>query len=332
DEPVSATPEPTAEPTPVSTPTPSQEIIVAQESSRGDAVTQIQTWLIALGYLNDVADGIYGSNTAEAVKTFQSDNGIDITGSVSEALFATLREMAEQNDESDDQTDEPAPTPTPSVNDNVVIAQTSSRGDIVTDIQTRLIRLGYLEGVADGIYGQQTSQAVSRFQRALGLNETGRVTQGLYNQMLSLTRRGSIVGFDSFLAVFNEAQKNVGVNMQLQSPEIPAAGGTVTYRLDQYTTLIIVVDGSRAVKTVTINGTPDGFAEGDLSILNACQSALVSTGAVAQPIEGRRFLEQIGAYDDALKEQGEGSSIIDDIEYSWSAGEGQISLRMTVEI
>ena len=40
-----------------------------------------------------------------------------------------------------------------------------SRGSQVTDLQKRLIKLGYLDGKADGIYGPLTEQAVRKFQK-----------------------------------------------------------------------------------------------------------------------------------------------------------------------
>ena len=48
-----------------------------------------------------------------------------------------------------------------------------SRGDEVERFQQRLSDLGYLSGSVDGIYGKQTTQAVSAFQDLNGLTVTG---------------------------------------------------------------------------------------------------------------------------------------------------------------
>lgn len=48
-----------------------------------------------------------------------------------------------------------------------------SRGDTVVELQKYLIALGYLDGSADGIYGNGTAGGVSSFQKAEGLEETG---------------------------------------------------------------------------------------------------------------------------------------------------------------
>lgn len=47
----------------------------------GNAVTRLQKRLIELGYLGSGgADGEYGPKTVKAVRRFQSDNGLDVTG------------------------------------------------------------------------------------------------------------------------------------------------------------------------------------------------------------------------------------------------------------
>jgi len=48
-----------------------------------------------------------------------------------------------------------------------------SKGDAVVKLQKRLKELNYLDGKADGAYGGGTASAVSAFQAAAGLKETG---------------------------------------------------------------------------------------------------------------------------------------------------------------
>jgi len=73
-----------------------------------------------------------------------------------------------------------------------------SQGDEVKTMQQRLIDLGYLSGKADGDYGNKTATAVSAFQKAKGLEETGVAdsqTQALLyaRQVLSKGSKGSDV-------------------------------------------------------------------------------------------------------------------------------------------
>ena len=62
--------------------------------SRGDEVKQIQTKLKRWGYYNGNVDGIFGSQTLEAVKYFQRKNGLTVDGI---AGPATLKAMGIYN-------------------------------------------------------------------------------------------------------------------------------------------------------------------------------------------------------------------------------------------
>lgn len=53
-----------------------------RRGSRGADVKQLQGNLIYLGYLNDVADGIFGAKTEAAVRRYQSRNGLAADGIV----------------------------------------------------------------------------------------------------------------------------------------------------------------------------------------------------------------------------------------------------------
>ena len=53
------------------------------------------------------------------------------------------------------------------------VYRTGSTGATVTTIQQKLIRWGYLEGEADGIYGSKTAAAVRYFQKTNGLTADG---------------------------------------------------------------------------------------------------------------------------------------------------------------
>ncbi len=55
---------------------------VLQRGSKGEDVKRFQTWLIALGYLTGDADGSFGPMTEEAVKAFQTDYSLQVTGVV----------------------------------------------------------------------------------------------------------------------------------------------------------------------------------------------------------------------------------------------------------
>ena len=56
-----------------------------------------------------------------------------------------------------------------------VVLEVGSSGTNVTKVQKKLIQFGYLDGEADGRYGEKTRDAVKWFQRRNGLTVDGRV-------------------------------------------------------------------------------------------------------------------------------------------------------------
>lgn len=56
---------------------------------------------------------------------------------------------------------------------DALVLKQGSRGDLVKQVQTKLIRWGYMSGKADGIFGAKTKEGVKYFQRKNGLSVDG---------------------------------------------------------------------------------------------------------------------------------------------------------------
>lgn len=56
---------------------------------------------------------------------------------------------------------------------DAAVLKQGSRGDLVKQVQTKLIKWGYMTGSADGIYGAKTTAGVKYFQRKNGLSVDG---------------------------------------------------------------------------------------------------------------------------------------------------------------
>ncbi len=78
-DPVSVTPTPAAAPTDTPKPTKAPTRTL-KKNFTGEDVKQLQQALIDLGYLNDAADGTFGTNAEEAVIRFQAVNGLSADG------------------------------------------------------------------------------------------------------------------------------------------------------------------------------------------------------------------------------------------------------------
>ena len=117
--------------------------LVANTSS----TVEIQQRLIELGYLQGTADGKWGPRSTAAMKAFQELNNLSVTGTINDTTTAVLF--------SDDVIALPAGL------------AVGSKGDEVVALQQKLIQFGFLNGKADGAYGNQTSKAVKAFQEHL---------------------------------------------------------------------------------------------------------------------------------------------------------------------
>ena len=132
--------------------------VVYAEGNRGDVQQRLQE----AGSLKGDIDGIYGGDTVKAVKDFQRSRGFPVSGAIDEVTYRALRDIS-------------AGTPAPVVSSGGESYGVGDRGSDVKTIQRKLKRLGYLEGEADGIYGGQTEDAVTAFQKEQGISVTGGV-------------------------------------------------------------------------------------------------------------------------------------------------------------
>ena len=101
-----------------------------------EQVKRMQQALIGLGYLNDKADGVYGSKTREAVRQYQKAYGLTADGSAGSKTMTSLK-------------------------------------NTVTALQSDLARKGYYSGKIDSSFGSGTQAAVKAYQKKNGLNQTG---------------------------------------------------------------------------------------------------------------------------------------------------------------
>ena len=69
--------------------------------SGGNIVARIQHRLKDLGYFSDNIDGIFGSNTYNAVVSFQASNGLEPDGIVGDATLEKLGITLDVNYEND---------------------------------------------------------------------------------------------------------------------------------------------------------------------------------------------------------------------------------------
>ena len=159
---------------PVLTPVPTAYTITVPPSDTtlrighsGNAVKALQQRLAALGYYTGKIDGSFGTGTAQAVTAFQKANKLTADGVAGPKTMSRLASASAVAVA----TPKPTVTPTPAPAASTVLRH-GDKGDQVRAMQKRLVALGYLKA-ADGIYGIQTYNAVTAFQKRNGLKADG---------------------------------------------------------------------------------------------------------------------------------------------------------------
>jgi N-acetylmuramoyl-L-alanine amidase len=142
----------------------------------GSAVADVRRMLASIGLLDntDAERGeVFDDATEFAVRHFQQRRGLSVDGRVGAETFAALTGAHWR------------------LGDRVLAHEAGQMlsGDDVTELQTKLIELGYHLTRADGVFGLATADALRRFQREYGLVPDGICGPGTLRALRQLGRR-----------------------------------------------------------------------------------------------------------------------------------------------
>ncbi len=129
-----------------------------KKGDKGNEVADIQQRLVALGYKLGPTriDGLFGRRTEKAVRSFQTDRDLPMTGIVNEE---TWRRMVDA---------------TYNLGDRALYLRSPFfHGDDVRHLQKWLNGIGFRTDQIDGIFGPSTEEAVREFQENVGITEDG---------------------------------------------------------------------------------------------------------------------------------------------------------------
>jgi N-acetylmuramoyl-L-alanine amidase len=130
-----------------------------RRGDRGDRVRDVQSRLVALGFhveAPELEGHRFGDSTEATVRAFQQERGLLVDGLVGVETWEELVEAGY------------------ALGDRVLyLRRPHVRGDDVRALQRRLNLLGFDPGREDGIFGDQTGQAVRDFQLNVGLRPDG---------------------------------------------------------------------------------------------------------------------------------------------------------------
>jgi N-acetylmuramoyl-L-alanine amidase len=124
---------------------------------RSDAVAVIANTLTRLGIHSNPTD-LFDEGLAQAIKAFQQERGLTATGLINEITQRCLDEARWK------------------LGDRILALQSDSlmRGDDISNLQDRLIQMGFNCGKVDGIYGSRTEASVKEFQKSVGVVVDGK--------------------------------------------------------------------------------------------------------------------------------------------------------------
>lgn len=149
--------------------------IVYAKGNLGIEIENLQKILYKLGYLNGQVDGVFGNDTFSAIEIFQKDNSIPVSGAIDEMTLMNLEKQKEKLGLMENK------------NETYLFAL-GDTGKEIENIQEKLEEFGYLNGSVDGIYGNDTEDAVKKLQEKMGLSISGSIDRETMRALLSIDK------------------------------------------------------------------------------------------------------------------------------------------------
>lgn len=159
----------------------------------GEDVKALQEKMVELGYYSGNITGSFLEGTTEAVKVFQGENSMEITGIADVATQEKLFSLSIRPTPTPTPVPTPSPIPTPSPTPGPYQAfpgtlKKGSTGSNVTKVQQRLMDLGFFTFYkTTNNFQDKTVQAVKDFQKHNGLEVTGIVNEDTWNALFNDT-------------------------------------------------------------------------------------------------------------------------------------------------
>lgn len=138
--------------------------------ARVEMIVSVQRELSQRGYYDGALDGLPGPRTEQAIKEFEQNNGLRVTGEPNEQLLNQIRKARHRSEITGS---------IPRVEDNKQSTQ-------VLNAQRALARLGYGPLKFSGVHDPATRAAIERFERDWGFPVTGEITPKLQGELSKL--------------------------------------------------------------------------------------------------------------------------------------------------
>ena len=213
---------------------------VLRPGAVGSSVYALQQRLKNLGYPLTELTGVFDEQTGQCVRLFYASYGLaasDVANvAMQRELYADTARTYDPNVQvlttmTPDEEDQQAAIVMPdgSEGDDTTAIALGSSGTRISQIQQRLIALGYMNNGSDtGVFDQATQEGVNRFLRAIGLAPNGMLTTDI--QAFLLSDNAPAFGGEAVISAYQNL--NVGdsgeavMNLQRRLVELGYANGT----------------------------------------------------------------------------------------------------------
>ncbi|NLB91762.1 MAG: SH3 domain-containing protein, partial [Clostridiales bacterium] len=138
----------------------------------GQEVKELQNQLKEKGYLDGKADGSYGKQTEEAVRSFQKENNLTADG-IAGAMTLHALQQAQSKKTSTSNSQRSTISRISDIGTTPGTSKPGDSGTYVKKLQQALAFEGYYVGSIDGSFGNGTEEAVKSFQKAKGMSQDG---------------------------------------------------------------------------------------------------------------------------------------------------------------
>ncbi|MCD4669054.1 MAG: peptidoglycan-binding protein [Actinomycetia bacterium] len=169
---------------------------IMKKNSSGSNVTDLQRRLKLLSYDLGVTsvDGIFGERTGDAVKKFQQDRSLLVSGIVDQETWQELVDASHK------------------IGDRLLYLKNPPfRGDDVRTLQLWLKTLGFYPYNENGIFCERTLRALVEFQDNMNIEDDGIAGERTLNHLMGLKRIITSKKTSNFPYINNRNRRNPGI-------------------------------------------------------------------------------------------------------------------------
>lgn len=147
-------------------------------------ISEVQSMLAVKGFYHGLVDGVDGPETRAAIADYERGINVSPTGEPSVKLLARMRMDQLVREEL-----VPLPARAPATNLNPETPATATSAITATQIlsvQQAMNSFGYGPVTADGVFGEETSAAIQRFEMNQGISVSGKISDDLIVRLMTI--------------------------------------------------------------------------------------------------------------------------------------------------